>query len=141
MYNRLSRQIQESRDSVEGFCKQQWNTVVKMRVVKNGKKWSILINKIDSTQSNLVYKQNKCCRSWLTNDRWFYFTTRNVQHCLCASLRAFKCLVIDYMPPKVLCIFYNSQVNSSANILPSNWFRLGYLPIFYPLKCFPRFLG
>ena len=35
-------------------------------------------------------------------------------------------------------VYKIGHLSSFANILPANWFKLAYSPIFYPSKIFPR---
>ena len=48
-------------------------------------------------------------------------------------------LITDYIrASKRIYILVIGQTSSFANILPANWFRLAYSPIFYPSNIFPR---
>ena len=45
-----------------------------------------------------------------------------------------------FLPAKYVFLFAiscNYACSSFTNILPSNWFRLAHLPIYYPTKTFP----
>ena len=49
-----------------------------------------------------------------------------------------KFLLLIIRASKRIYILVIGQISSFANILPANWFRLAYLPIFYPSNIFPR---
>ena len=49
-----------------------------------------------------------------------------------------KFLLLIIRASKRIYILVIGQISSFANILPANWFRLAYSPIFYPSNIFPR---